>query len=38
MEKHLSTVLVCTLSTFYGTRKQILPVQVLPGVLALLVG
>jgi hypothetical protein len=40
MEKHLSltTVLVCTLSTLYEARKQISPVQVLPGVLVLLVG
>lgn len=40
MEKHLSlrTVLVCTLSTFYEAEKQILPGQVLPCALVLLVG
>lgn len=40
MEKHLSltTVLVCTLSTFYEAEKRIMHGQVLPCALALLVG
>jgi hypothetical protein len=40
MEKHLSStiVLVCTLSTLYEVKQQILPGQVLPCALVLLVG
>lgn len=40
MEKHLSLtiVLVCTLSTLYEAEKQILPGQVLPCALELLIG
>jgi hypothetical protein len=40
MEKHLSltTVLVCTLSTFYEAEKQLLLGQVLPCTPVLLVG
>jgi hypothetical protein len=40
MEKHLSltTVLVCTLSTFYEVEKRMLPGQVLPCALVRLIG
>lgn len=40
MEKHLSltTVLVCTLSTFYEAEKQMLPGQVWPYTLVRLIG